>query len=368
MRHGRHHAAHQDLRDCHHARGAVGLHYGERAAAVAVRAGHGAAFHPVRAGEVRLSAAPPAHGRAHRRQRHDGNGRLCRHSVGQHDWRGVDDLSARAGVCRGGLSCRRIGRLDDGALCAAHPAAVQRHPHQLESVQRNGAQPQARSGRPTGARGADRHCLDVVLRRGLPHPVSDLHPRGGARQRSGGVTAAGDFRRGHRPGLGGLRVDGAWPGGNRPGAGRRHRHVGVRHRPLLCHAKSATQRAVANPYPVPARRRALAADGRSAAGFGQRRDLQRAALRLHSAPRGRNPPRSRNRCQQYAQRPVHDCLRGVLRRVAHRRRGRADAAAHRGRVQRPGGGLVGANAAGVRAALRRLGAAPENGGGFLSAR
>ena len=69
--------------------------------------------------------------------------------------------------------------------------------HQLEPLHRNLAQPQAGAWQRGGVPLAAGHQLDVVLRCRVPVAVSGLGQRGAARQRAGGLAAAGGVLGGH---------------------------------------------------------------------------------------------------------------------------------------------------------------------------
>ena len=113
---------------------------------------------------------------------------------------------------------------------------------QLESGQRNLAQPQAGARQPGGVPLAAGHLVDVVLRRGVPEPVPELRQGGAARQRAGGLAAAGGVLGRHRHRLAAVRDAEPPPGGDRPGAAGRDRHERVRDRPVLRLARAAAPR------------------------------------------------------------------------------------------------------------------------------
>jgi MFS family permease len=109
--------------------------------------------------------------------------------------------------------------------------------HQLEPLQRNLAQPEARARQRGGVPFAAGHFVDVVLRRGVPEPVPQLRQGSAARRRAGGLAAAGGVLDRHRRRFAAVRDAEPPAGGNRPGAAGRHRHERVRHRPVLCLAR-----------------------------------------------------------------------------------------------------------------------------------
>jgi hypothetical protein len=111
--------------------------------------------------------------------------------------------------------------------------------HQLEPLHRDLAQPEAGARQRGGVPLAAGHQLDVVLRRRVPEPVPELCARRAARQRAGGLAAAGGVLHRHRHRCAAVRDAQPPPRGDRPGAAGRHRHDGVRGRPVLRVARPA---------------------------------------------------------------------------------------------------------------------------------
>ena len=152
------------------------------------------------------------------------------------------------------------------AVAQAIPAVAVDRPgaaHQLEPVQRDLAQPEARARQRRRVPLAARHLVDVVLRRRLPVAVPVVREGGAARQRAGRVAAAGRVLDRHRRRLAALRGAVAPPCRDRPGAARRDRHERVLDRPLLRIARPAAGR---QPHARRVHRpaAALARDGRPA--------------------------------------------------------------------------------------------------------
>ena len=157
----------------------LGLPARQRAGAAGLHLPDGAALHAVRPGQVRLPAAGAGRARAHRRQRHGGDGHLRRHPAGQRRRRPAGRACRRSGAQRWRVACVLLA-LVGRAVAQCIPAAPATDPglhDQLEPVQRDLAQPEAGARQPRGVPLAAGHQLDVVLRRGVPEPVPAASPR-----------------------------------------------------------------------------------------------------------------------------------------------------------------------------------------------
>src|SRR3989344_1503412 len=197
-----------------------------------------------------------------------------------------------AGGLRGGGLGRARGR-------AVHSPAARHRPgpdHQLESLHGNLAQPETGTRERRSVPLAARHQLDVVLWRRVPEPVSEPGQGGVARQRTGGLAAAGGVLHRHRHRLAAVRGALAPPCRDRLGAAGRHRHERVLHRPVLRLAQPAPCRDH-GPGRLHGPGRALACDAGSAAAQPVCGPVQRAHVRTDPDAQPAHAPRTHHRGQ-----------------------------------------------------------------------